>query len=241
MTTTLSGFSVNKPSTAPTVVAGNAAGNLDTTAVYGYKVTFVTGFGETDGSTAGTVTTTSTGSANLSAIAVSTNGNVIARRIYRTVGGGSNYLLLAEIDDNITTTYTDIIVDSSLGAAIPTLNTAHSLQQINGFVKVSKPFIHGMERGIVATGTTIADAYQLSLEFNWIATTASGTGVKLPELNASLIGTRIKIRNNGANTLAIYPTAGQTINGGSAGASVNLATVTTAEYVADLAGNWQVI
>lgn len=238
MSIPLSGFDISKPATTVTATAGSATGSLDATAVYGYKVTYVSQFGETDASTAATVTTTSSGSVNLTAIPISTSINVIARKLYRTIGGGSSYLLLDTIADNVTTTYTDTKIDSALGAAAPTLNTAHSLQNIDGLVKVGKPIIHSVERAITATGTTIADAYQLSAGYSWISTAALSTGVKLPELNSALIGTRIKVRNNGANTVNVYPVAGQSINGGSAGAAVTLATNTSVEFVADLATNW---
>ena len=88
--TVLSGFAVSALA-APTVAVGTASGSLDTSAVYGYKVTFVTAFGETDPSAAGSQTTTSTGSLNVT-FAVGTDNNVVQRKLYRTVGGGSSYL-----------------------------------------------------------------------------------------------------------------------------------------------------
>src|ERR1051325_400942 len=115
MSVVQSGYSVTKPSSAPSAAAGTVTGALDTSAAYRYKVTYVTGFGETDPSTHVAVTTTSTGSVNLTSIPVSTNGNVIARKLYRTVGADTvSYLLLTTINDNTTTTYTDIIADGSL-------------------------------------------------------------------------------------------------------------------------------
>jgi hypothetical protein len=240
MSVTLSGFAITKPSSAPTATAGTASGSLDATAAYGYKVTYVTAFGETDPSTAGTVTTTDTGSVSLTAIPVSADGNVSSRKIYRTIGGGTEYLLLATLDDNTTTTYTDTTADASLGAAAPTLNSAHSLQTINGLVKLSKPAIYGIERAITAgAGGTTAAAYQLSAEYSFIATvTTTNDGVRLPELSSVLIGSHVKVRNNGANVARIFPFTGQTINGGSADAAVTVAAGASAEFVADLATNW---
>lgn len=49
---------------------------------------------------------------------------VTSRKLYRTTGSGSTYLLLATISDNTTLTYTDNIADGSLGAAIPAVNNA---------------------------------------------------------------------------------------------------------------------
>lgn len=48
---------------------------------------------------------------------------VTHRKLYRTTAGGSIYLLLATLADNVTTTYTDNIADASLGAQAPTMNT----------------------------------------------------------------------------------------------------------------------
>lgn len=50
----------------------------------------------------------------------------IARRIYRTVtGDGGDHLLVAEIANNVDLTYLDNVADGALGAAAPTVNTAH--------------------------------------------------------------------------------------------------------------------
>lgn len=236
---TLSGYAITKPTSGPTAAAGTASGSLDTAALYGYKVTYVTVFGETDPyDTASTVTTTASGSVNLTAIPISPDGNVIARKIYRTIGGGSSYLLLTTISDNTTTTYTDTKADGDLGAAAPTLNSAHSHQTAYGLLKFARPLMHSVETAITATGSAITDAYQLSAEYNIVATAASSTGVKLPELSSNTIGTRIKIKNNGANTVNIYPAAGQTINAALAGVAITLAAASATELIADLASHW---
>ena len=52
------------------------------------------------------------------------DSTVIARNIYRTEANGSQLKLLTTISDNITTTFTDSIADSSLGVNAPTINTA---------------------------------------------------------------------------------------------------------------------
>lgn len=43
----------------------------------------------------------------------------LARRIYRTMGGGSTYLLVGQIDDNTTTSFTDVTPDNALTANAP--------------------------------------------------------------------------------------------------------------------------
>lgn len=83
------------------------------------------------------------------------------------------------------------------------------------------------ESGKTATGTTAADAYNITKGITQFSTTATGTGAVLPiPASAGLI---IRIINRGANTLAVYAptTPAQTINGA---ASVTIATNTAAEY-----------
>lgn len=243
MSITLSGFEVAKPDSALTATAGSASGDLDQEVVYGYKVTYVTAFGETDTNTADTVTTTTSGSVNLTDIPVSDDGNVTSRKIYRTVGGGATYLLLTTIEDNSTTTYTDTTADVDLGAdEAPTLNSAHSRQTISGIVKLNKPPLHSVEVDITAgAGGTSADAYQLSAEYNWISTVTSANDcVKLPELSSNLIGMHVKIRNDAAlNAARVYPFDGQTIDGGAADSPITVAADAVVELIATTASNWQ--
>jgi len=93
---------------------------------YDYRVTFVTANGETTGGTLAEITTTGGNErVNLTSIPTGPTG-VTKRRIYRTTVGGSQLKLVAEIADNVTTTYLDQVADGSLGANIPTLNTSGS-------------------------------------------------------------------------------------------------------------------
>lgn len=114
------------PTTAPTValVSPDVAGNVDDGA-HRYRVTFVTADGETDGGPISSAITvadkTVSGQVALTAIPTG-DANVTARKLYRTAAGGSDYLLLATISNNTTTTYTDNIADASLGAGIPVAN-----------------------------------------------------------------------------------------------------------------------
>jgi len=114
----------NAPGACTATLAGAGAGNLDND-VYSYKVTFVTAIGETE---AGTVSNEITvvdngtdGQIDLSGIPTG-NSLVTSRKIYRTEGGGSTYLLLTTLSDNTTTIYRDNIADGALGATAPTSN-----------------------------------------------------------------------------------------------------------------------
>lgn len=79
----------------------------------------------------------------------------------------------------------------------------------------------GGATGLVATGTTAADALQLSASWNAITTSAASTGVKLPAVSQGFMG----IRNDSGQTITIYPQTGATVN--AAAASVTIATAKT--------------
>jgi hypothetical protein len=61
--------------------------------------------------------------ANLT-IPISPDANVVSRKIYRTVAGGSTFKLVTTIANNTATTHTDSAADGSLGADAPSTSTA---------------------------------------------------------------------------------------------------------------------
>lgn len=103
------------------------AGNVDN-GVHRYLATFVTADGETEAGTISAAVTvadkTVNGKVTLTAIPLG-GALVTSRKLYRTAAGGSTYLLLATLADNTTTTYTDNIADSALGAGAPSTNTTN--------------------------------------------------------------------------------------------------------------------
>lgn len=101
------------------------AGNVDNGA-HRYLATFVTASGETQAGTVSEAVTVANKAVNgkVELTAIPTGGALVtSRKIYRTVAGGSTYLLLATIANNTATTYTDNIADASLGAGAPSTNT----------------------------------------------------------------------------------------------------------------------
>jgi len=87
--------------------------------------------------------------------------------------------------------------------------------------------------GLVATGSTAADALQLSADWNTF-TTGSAGGAKLPPTE---MGAVIGIRNDSGNTITVYPySTGSTIN--AAAASVTLATAKTMLLFAVSSTTW---
>ena len=108
--------------------ASAAAGTGLNVGSYQYAVTFLTQGGETTPAPLTTVTTSSGNQkVNLSAIplgptqapgSATVSNSVIGRALYRTAVGGTTLALLATLSDNVTTTYLDMLPDSSL-AGLP--------------------------------------------------------------------------------------------------------------------------
>ena len=122
--TTVYNMGITAPVTTATVaLAGVGAGNL-TNGTYSYKITFYNsslGHESNPSSVTADVTVvdkTTNGKVALTDIPVSTDAQINQRRIWRTTVGGGVWLLLATINDNTTTTYTDNLADTSLGIAI---------------------------------------------------------------------------------------------------------------------------
>ena len=81
---------------------------------------------------------------------------------------------------------------------------------------------------LTATGSTQADALQLSADINEVTTVASSTGAILPA-NCN-IGDQIYVYSIGAQTLTVYPPVGETINAIAAGSGFSVATAKTATF-----------
>ncbi len=95
-----------------------------------------------------------------------------------------------------------------------------------GLTKAGTSVYQSNVTGLTATGTTIADAYQLDRIFSEFSTVAAGSGAKLYALGT---GSFYAIKNSGANALLLYPSTGSgTINRAAAGASVSIAAGATA-------------
>ena len=126
------------PTAAPTVAVNATAGNLNGT--YYYSVSFVSPYGETDGSPPSAGVSPVNQQVNLTAIQTSTDSSVTARNIYRTPVGAADQVLskfVATINDNTTTTYTDNMLDASLGVAVPRSNTTGGNIFLNGALVAS--------------------------------------------------------------------------------------------------------
>lgn len=102
-----------------------APGNVENGA-HRYLATFTTAAGETQAGTVSAAVTVADKTVNgqVSLTAIPLGGSLVTgRKLYRTVAGGTTYLLLATIANNTATVYTDNIADASLGAGAPSVST----------------------------------------------------------------------------------------------------------------------
>ena len=89
------------------------------------------------------------------------------------------------------------------------------------------------EDGIVATGTTVADARPLRATVNSIATVAAGTGVLLPRADPGLV---VYVFNRGVSALLVYGRGTDTLDAGVA--SVTLTAAARCAYFCVTPGQW---
>jgi len=109
-------WGIDPPENLPLVSMAGSGGSLSA-GDYSYRYTFYdhnTG-SESDPSVASATTTAAADDeATLTNIEVSPDSRVTRRRIYRTLVGGGSWYLVASLNDNVTTTYTDATADANL-------------------------------------------------------------------------------------------------------------------------------
>jgi hypothetical protein len=109
---------------------------------------------------------------------------------------------------------------------------------IGGTTPAAGTFTYAMtSRGnaLTAAGSTRADALQLAATVNNITTAAASTGVILP---VGVVGMEIWVYNNGANSVQVYASASETINGTAGATGVALANAKVAVYHFMAANTW---
>lgn len=102
--------------------AASAGSGITTGSVLTYRVTFVSKYGQESnaGTASGSVTVSGSNlRVSLTSIPVSSDTQVVARRIYRDLNSDATYRYVTQIDDNVTTTYTDSTGTSSLSKQTP--------------------------------------------------------------------------------------------------------------------------
>lgn len=109
------------------------------------------------------------------------------------------------------------------------------LLTLGGLRRLTFPQLSTSEN-VTATGTTQATAAPLTATRNNVTTGSANQGVCLPGAKG---GRRILVVNATGATIKIYPNGSDTIDGGSASASVTLTSAHRgAEFICVGAGNW---
>lgn len=138
------------PPSAITVALGVGSGSV-TAGVHRYLATFVTSTGETQAGEISEPVTVVNGIVSLSNIAIG-GADTIARKLYRTQAGGSNYLHLTTLLDNTTEVYSDSIADAALGAEAPSVNTTGDSELMMS-IKAARIKAEDMTRRVFITQT----------------------------------------------------------------------------------------
>lgn len=105
-----------------------------------------------------------------------------------------------------------------------------------GTLTASGNVTFGIAATVSAAGSTQGTATALTKTYNIVSTASAAQGVVLPAATAGLI---INIFNISGNTIKVYPTSTQTIDGGSANAPVELVTSNGSEFVGTGTGTWR--
>jgi len=124
-------------------------------------------------------------------------------------GAGPNILSAGTMILGTSTATSLILRANSLTRwTIDSTNGALTQDATNGgnivLTKASTAVAQSAADGLTATGTTVADALQLTSVTNRVTTTASGTGVKLFDTGTTA-GYTVNVINRGANALLVYP------------------------------------
>lgn len=108
----------------------------------------------------------------------------------------------------------------------------------NAWIEATASNIQSLTTGLTAFATGgQASATALPSQFNEVTTAATaGDSVKLP---AAVAGTVVIVKNEGATSIDVFPTTGDTINDGAANAAVKLPVGGTATFTAINATNWE--
>jgi len=192
---------------APSVVGpgslGRNPGGSLTNGTYQYAFTWVTATGETTGSTITSHVMVGAPANATIILSFPTNPAGTTTKVYRTVVNGSQLKLVASIGTSVT--YNDGLADASLGANIPTVNTAATY--------TDRVDISGVAVG--PSGTTSRKIYrtvnggaQLKLQ-QTIANNTATTGVTDSTLDASLGANAPTLDTSGLTV----PATGQVIAG----------------------------
>lgn len=139
---------------APTIALAGVGAGLVNDGVHRYRLTFVTQDGETEGGTISAPVVvadhTANGQVRLTDLPLGA-GNIISRKLYRTMANGADYFLAATIADNTVTTVVDNVADVALGVGCPTLNSTVD-PQLSALIVVAREVAEGwLNRSLLTT------------------------------------------------------------------------------------------
>lgn len=104
-------------------------------------------------------------------------------------------------------------------------------------IHFDEPIAYSNATGLTALGGGQGGALALTEEQNNVTTvTVPGDGVKLPD---AVAGLSVKVMNNGASNLAVFPFLGDLIDGGAVNASVTLTPGESCDFMAISTGAWE--
>lgn len=107
-------WGITAPATAPSVALGAAGNLIGTVSPYYYRVTFGNGSQESSPGPVSASIAPNSQQVSLTSIPTSTDPQVTQRNIYRLGGTLGQWILVATINDNTTTTYTDNTADANM-------------------------------------------------------------------------------------------------------------------------------
>ena len=127
-----------------------------------------------------------------------------------------------------------------MAARRPLVNVSGTTQELpvgDTLTGGSAPAAPNVASGLTATGTTQADALQLTDGYSFLSTTALNTGVKLPTVAST--GTFAQVVNHGVNELKVYPASGQTIDALAADLPLVIQPGNSLSLISDSATSWE--
>ena len=213
-------------------------GNVNATKFVGNITGSVDGIIGTNTPANGTFTNVSVGTALLVTGNISATGNLVAGNIKSNTSANIIGNLVAgniTTAGNITVTAGNVNFVNILATGDATLVGNVSGNIVNGNLIVANNFVaQSVSANVTASGSSITDATPLTSYLNIVNTVPSSAGVKLPH---AVIGTSVKVINNSANALNIFPSANATINSLSANLALTINANARIEFTAS--GNYQ--
>lgn len=213
-------------------------GNVNATKFVGNITGSVDGIIGTNTPANGTFTNVSVGTALLVTGNISATGNLVAGNIKSNNSANIIGNLVAgniTTAGNITVTAGNVNFVNILATGDATLVGNVSGNIVNGNLIVANNFVaQSVSANVTASGSSITDATPLTSYLNIVNTVPSSAGVKLPN---AVIGTSVKVINNSANALNIFPSANATINSLSANLALTINANARIEFTAS--GNYQ--